>query len=201
MQLEPPANTLHIGTLGKTFGLKGGLHFYGLGAAEDAALSQLGRVFVPTIGERKVLEVKAKGNKQVLFLARVEHIDIARKLVNQPVYAYADDLPTAAEGVYTDALLGLHVVVDGEPLGEVIEVQTASSQDLLIIANAAGAEYMLPLQADYVSLADLEDGIIRVIDPPEGLFNLNIDSHADSDNLAADPNIDPENIDPEANSA
>jgi 16S rRNA processing protein RimM len=173
LTLEPPENSLHIGTLGKTFGLKGGLHFYGLGPVEDAAITQLARVFVPAVGERKLLSVKAKGNKQVLFLARVEHIDSARKLVNQPVYAYLTDLPEPAAGAYTDALIGLDVVVDGESLGKVIEVQQASSQDLLIISNPDGGQYMLPLQADYVSLDDLAEGIIRVTNPPEGLFSLN----------------------------
>lgn len=181
MPLEPPDTTLHIGTLGKTFGLKGGLHFYGLGPAEDAALAQLPRVFIPEIGERKILDVKTKGNKQVLFLARVEHINIARKLVNQPVYAYIDNLPEPEDSFYTDALLGLEVVVDGEPLGEVVEVQTASSQDLLIISTPEGNEHMLPLQADYVSLDELEDGIIRVTNPPEGLFVFDDIDNLDSD--------------------
>jgi len=204
--LEPPEDSLHIGILGKTFGLKGGLHFYGLGAAEDAALAHLSRVFVPAIGERKVLDVKAKGNKQVLFLARVEHIDIARKLVNQPVYAYLDDLPELDEGVYTDALLGLEVVVNGESLGEVVEVQSASSQDLLIIGTPQGTEHMLPLQADYVLLDDLEDGVIYVVDPPEGLFVLDVDPDADlvdadsnADLVDADPDVDPD-VDPDAGS-
>lgn len=180
LALKPPEDSVQIGILGKTFGLKGGLHFYGLGPAEDAALAQLPRVFVPTLGERKVLDVKAKGNKQVVFLARVEHINSARALVNQPVYAYLSDLPEPEGSMYADVLLGLKVVVDGEPLGEVIEVQTASSQDLLIISTPQGTEHMLPLQADYVSL-DNENGIIYVTDPPEGLFVLDADLNTESD--------------------
>lgn len=169
--LEPPADSLHIGTLGKTFGLKGGLHFYGLGPAEDAALAQLSRVFVPTVGERKIINVQAKGNKQVVFLARVEHINLARTLVNQPVYAYLADLPEPEVSMYADALLGLEVIVDGVLLGEVVEVQRASSQDLLSVSTPTGSEHLLPLQADYVSL-DIDNGIVRVTDPPEGLFTL-----------------------------
>jgi 16S rRNA processing protein RimM len=171
MPLEPPADSLHIGNLGKTFGLKGGLHFYGLGPAEDAALVQLPRVFVPAVGERKIISVHAKGNKQVVFLARVEHINLARTLVNQPVYAYLEDLPEAEGSMYADALLGLDVIVDGVRLGEVVEVQRASSQDLLIIGTPEGNEHMLPLQADYV-LLDVDSGIVHVTDPPEGLFAL-----------------------------
>jgi 16S rRNA processing protein RimM len=180
LALEPPVDSVQIGILGKTFGLKGGLHFYGLGPAEDAALAQLPRVFVPTWGERRVLDVKTKGNKQVLFLARVEHINIARTLVNQPIYAYLEDLPEPEVSVYADVLLGLEVVVDGEPLGQVSEVQTASSQDLLIISTPTGTEHMLPLQADYVSF-DEESGIIYVTDPPEGLFVREADPDTDLD--------------------
>jgi 16S rRNA processing protein RimM len=166
---EPPEDSLHIGRLGKTFGLKGGLHFYGLSPAEDALITSLPKVFVVSLGCRQVLKTQPKGKRTVVFLERVEHIKYASPLVNQDVYAYLEDIPEDDATHYTDALLGLATYLDGELLGEVVEVLAAGSQDLLVIATAEGDEHMLPRQADYVDVT--ADGVY-VSNPPEGLFEL-----------------------------
>jgi 16S rRNA processing protein RimM len=166
---EPPEDSLHIGRLGKTFGLKGGLHFYGLSPAEDALIASLPKVFVVNLGCRQVLKTQPKGKRTVVFLERVENIKYATPLVNQDVYAYLEDIPEDDATHYTDALLGLATYLDGELLGEVVEVLAAGSQDLLVIATAEGDEHMLPRQADYVDVT--ADGVY-VSNPPEGLFEL-----------------------------
>ncbi|MEM7735109.1 MAG: hypothetical protein AAF267_04905 [Deinococcota bacterium] len=170
---EPPEDSLHIGRLGKTFGLKGGLHFYGLSPAEDALIATLPKVFVVSLGCRQVLKTHPKGKRTVVFLERVEHIKYAAPLVNQDVYAYLEDIPEDDATHYTNALLGLTTYLDGELLGEVVEVLAAGGQDLLVIATSEGIEHMLPLQADYVEI-DAEG--VHINNPPEGLLELTSNS-------------------------
>ena len=166
MAVDPPENALLLGTLGKTFQLAGGLRFYGLGQAEADAIFKLGRVFVTTLGERRLTQVRRVGGQTVLYLGGVTKIEQAKPLVNEEVYARAEDLPEPEEGFYVELLLDLPVQVDGEPFGEVVDVISAGFQDLLAILHE-GEEYLVPLQADYVQIG--EEGVF-IEDAPEGLL-------------------------------
>lgn len=169
---EPPANWLYLGKLGKTFGLKGGLYFYAAGEAEAAALFALqeaGRqLFIVGLGKRQLKEVQARAKGHILFFAGVQHIDYARPLVNAGVYADPAHLPEDDDIFYVDALLELPVFRDGQTFGSIVEIIEAGQQDILVIQHEE-QKYMIPLQADYVSLA--EDGV-HIDDAPAGLFEL-----------------------------
>ena len=166
-----PENCILLGTLGRTFQLEGGLRFYALGDAEAAAIRELKRVFVEGFGERAVTRVRPVGSQQVVYLVGSSDPQSAQPLVNADVYAAKDALPETPTH-YLDLLIDLSVVVDGELLGEVVEVVPAGSdigQDVLIV-DTGEREVLIPLQADYVTLS--ETGI-TLTDPPEGLLDLN----------------------------
>ncbi len=166
MAVEPPENALLLGTLGKTFQLAGGLRFYGLGQAEAEAIFKLERVFVTSLGERRLTQVRRVGGQTVVYLGGITKIEQAKPLVNEEVYARAEDLPEPEEGFYLELLLELPVYVDGEAFGEVVDVISAGFQDLLAILHE-GEEYLVPLQADYVEISD--EGIV-IENAPEGLL-------------------------------
>ncbi len=166
-----PENYVLLGTLGRTFQLEGGLRFYALGDAEAAAIGELKRVFVEGFGERAVTRVRPVGSQVVVYLVGSSDPQSAQPLVNADVYAAKDALPETPTH-YLDLLLALPVVVDGQPLGEVVEVVPAGSdvgQDVLVV-DTGEREVLIPLQADYVTLS--ETGV-TLTDPPEGLLDLN----------------------------
>ena len=166
MATEPPENAILLGKLGKTFQLAGGLRFYGLGQAEADAIFKLERLFITNLGERRLTQARRVGDQTVLYIANVTKVEQAKLLVNEEVYARADDLPEPEEGFYLELLLGLSVQLDGEPFGEVVDVISAGFQDLLAILHNDG-EYLVPLQADYVQIS--EEGIV-IENAPEGLL-------------------------------
>ena len=166
MATEPPEDAILLGKLGKTFQLAGGLRFYGLGQAETDAIYKLERLFITNLGERKLTQARRVGDQTVLYIANVTKVEQAKLLVNEEVYARADDLPEPEEGFYLELLLGLSVQLDGEPFGEVVDVISAGFQDLLAILHNDG-EYLVPLQADYVQIS--EEGIV-IENAPEGLL-------------------------------
>jgi 16S rRNA processing protein RimM len=166
-----PDGYVLLGTLGRTFQLEGGLRFYALGDAEEAAIRELGRVFIEGFGERTLARVRPVGSQLVVYFVGVGDPQRAQALVNADVYAAKEALPETPAH-YLDLLLDLPVIVDGEPLGEVIEVIPAGSdigQDLLVV-EAGAREVLIPLQADYVSVTEAG---ITLTDPPEGLLELN----------------------------
>lgn len=168
-----PENYVLLGTLGRTFQLAGGLRFYALGDAEEAAIGALKRVFVENFGERTVARVRPVGSQLIIYFVGEDTPERAQVLVNAGVYAARDALPETPAH-YLDLLLDLPVVLGGEPLGEVVEVIPAGNdlgQDILVVETSAG-EVLIPLQADYVSITGAG---VTLTDPPEGLLELNAD--------------------------
>lgn len=166
---SPPEDHVLIGRLGKTFQLEGGLRFYPLGDTEAKAVAQLKSIFVEGRGMTPIKRVRAVGDQIVLYLAGVITVEAAKLLVNREVYAPTDDLPEPEEGAfYVELLLGLPVLVDGEPFGEVIDLIEAGGQDLLVV-EADEEEILIPLQADYVTITE---ETVTITDPPEGLLAL-----------------------------
>lgn len=159
-----PEGYIQIGTLGKSFKLEGGLRFYGLGQAEQAAIVELKQVLVPPLGVVTLKRVEAMSRQTVIYLAGVLNVEAAKQLVNQPIYALRADLPGEGYG-YTDLLIGRPVLLDGQPFGAVRDLLEAGGQRLLVV-DAEGGEYLVPLAADYVTVGD----VIDISNPPEGLF-------------------------------
>jgi ribosomal 30S subunit maturation factor RimM len=159
-----PEGYRKIGTLGKTFKLAGGLRFYGLGQAEQAVIVNLKEVFVPPLGVVALKRVEVMSRQTVIYLAGVLSVEAAKRLANQPVYALRTDLPGDADG-YVEALIGRPVLRDGQPFGVVRDLLEVGGQRLLVV-SAPGAEYLVPLAADYVTVGDAID----IRNPPEGLF-------------------------------
>ena len=77
------------------------------------------------------------------------------------------------EGWYEEELRGLAVVTrDGTRLGQVSALEVGTAQDLLVVTLDAGGDAYLPFVEAIVPEVDLDSGRV-VVDPPEGLLELN----------------------------
>lgn len=156
---------VELGVLGKTFQLAGGLRFYPHGEAEAEALLGLGEVVLEGVGPCRVREVREVGGGIVLYLSRALSREAAQALVNCRVLAPAEVLPEAEDDL--GALVGLPVLLEGEPYGEVEDVLEAGLNDLLLLRRPDGGEALVPLRAPYVAL---DEDAVRLSDVPEGLL-------------------------------
>jgi 16S rRNA processing protein RimM len=74
---------------------------------------------------------------------------------------------------YEDELRGLAVhTPDGARIGEVTRLEMGPAQDLLVVALDTGGDAYLPFVEAIVPEVDVEGGRV-VVDPPEGLLELN----------------------------
>ncbi len=84
------------------------------------------------------------------------------------------DLPDAApesDAWYDHELVGLRALDPaGELLGEVLAVQHAPAQDLLVVRRTGGAKRLVPFVTAIVPRVDIAAGVI-VIDAPPGLLD------------------------------
>ncbi|MCS7057270.1 MAG: ribosome maturation factor RimM [Meiothermus sp.] len=150
--METPRR-VEIGRLGKTYGLEGALKFRG-----EPVVLELRRVYLEGLGYRAIREARTLNREIVLYLAGVGSLEAAQALVGLRVYADVSELPKLEEGTYYYfELVGQPVYVDGQPFGEVVDIQEGP-QDLLVIRargrslRAQHKTYLVPLQAPYVRL-------------------------------------------------
>ncbi len=60
---------------------------------------------------------------------------------------------------------------EGEKIGSVQDVLTVSENDLLVVHGGEGREFLIPLAQSICLKIDLDKRVI-IIDPPEGLLDL-----------------------------
>lgn len=88
--------------------------------------------------------------------------------------APASQVPSLPEGQYYLArLIGMEVSDEaGHPMGRVEDVLEAGGNDVLVVVDESGREFLVPLVGEIVTKVDEERGRMTVR-PPEGLRELN----------------------------
>ncbi len=156
-------NHVLIGRLGKPYALAGGLKFRS--EAPEVLLGHA-RVYLEGLGWRAVERVEEMPGELIVYFVGVDSRQAAEELSGRDVYVEAESLPEPEGGWYYFQLVGLPVLLDDEPAGEVVEVFDAGAQDVLVIERGL-QRYMIPLQAPYV---EVTDRAVRISNPPEGLL-------------------------------
>ena len=81
-----------------------------------------------------------------------------------------DEMPDDPDEYYDSTLTGCRVeLLDGSPVGEVVEVLHLPSQDLLVVRTPDEREVLVPFVGSMVPTVDIAARLI-VIDPPVGLL-------------------------------
>ena len=111
--------------------------------------------------------------KAIIKLSTIDSIEDSEKLVGQLVEIPHNQLQPLPEGEYYHfQLIGLEVrTSQGELLGKITEILTASSNDNYVVKGDEG-EILIPAIEDVVKSIDLDKGCV-IIEPIEGLLNLN----------------------------
>jgi 16S rRNA processing protein RimM len=127
-------------------------------------------------GSRTVDAARAYRDRLVLKLAGVDDANAAAALTGCDVAAAAEDVPKLPEDSYwVERLVGARVndAALGE-IGLVKDVIETGGVDVLVVADAAGVETLVPMVKAFVSTIDEANGTIGV-SLPAGLRGLNAD--------------------------
>jgi len=174
---ELPGDSVLLAEVDRPRGLRGEV-VARLHADDAGRLDEIESVeIVPVSGASRTARIegwKRKGDRVVIKLSGVETVDAARALAGAelriPESAARKEPP--AGRYFAWQLEGMDVVgPGGAKLGSVARVLNPSGQSLLEVKGRNG-EYLVPLVAAIVVEIDLAAGRI-VIDPPEGLIELN----------------------------
>lgn len=158
---------IRVGHVLSPLGLTGAVKLYVIG--DPAALLGLARLHVAGHGWLRLTAIQPHGPGVAVTFAGVASRDAAERLAGAAVSANEADLPPLPDDeFYYHELRGLPVQApNGDPIGEVEDVQDAGAQDLLVVRHARGSS-LVPLQAPYVTV---ERGSRVVLDAPPGLLD------------------------------
>ena len=113
------------------------------------------------------------GNRIILKFAGYDSVDTAKELVGYELAVPADErMKLPAGQFYEWELAGCRVeTIAGEMIGEVRSIMRTGGVEILVVANDAGKEFLIPMAQNICVEIDVEKKLIRV-DPPEGLLEL-----------------------------
>lgn len=104
-----------------------------------------------------VLSVKVARGCAVLKLKGVDTVDGAEKLREKIVYVPENDLPRLPEGTfYVKDLVGMEVYADGDLLGTLTEVMFTGANDVYVVKNKEGKEYLIPAVPVFIKNRDVK---------------------------------------------
>lgn len=158
-----------VGKVVRAHGLKGGLIVRPASDGSDLLLG-VEAVVLSHNGQRReaaVLEAKAHGRQVLLLVTGITDRNASEAVVGAELLVDRRAFPEAGDNAYWALdLVGLPVVApSGEPLGQVVDVESSPVQDWLVVERDGG-RHLVPLTAP---LAKVEPGRV-VVDAPEGLF-------------------------------
>lgn len=184
--------SLRVGRLTKPHGLKGGVKLelftdnpelrFVPGAEFHLQVPTDSTWFGRTITMR---ELRWFNDAPVGFFEELSDRTAAESIVRAILWIDEDVVAAGEEddAWYDHQLVGLNVILNGEVVGVVAEVQHLPAQDLLAVKTAAGT-VLVPLVESIVPSVDVEAGSITVT-PPAGLFEeLPASDEGDSGNGA-----------------
>lgn len=164
-----------VGRIGKAHGLRGEVAVLAHTDAPDERFA-LGAQLRTDRADTPVLTVTASrvvGGRWLASFGGFEDRTGAEELRGIQLFAAAADRPALEDpdDFYDTDLVGLRaVLMDGSPLGEVIEVIHPPGGDVLVV-RAGDREVLVPFVHQIVPAVDIAAGLVR-IDPPEGLLDL-----------------------------
>lgn len=117
--------------------------------------------------------IAIRGDKAIVALEEVEDVDAAKALKGAQLYLPLALLPELAEDeFYYHELAGFSLENDkAEPIGAILAVVEAGTQDLLQITHLSGKEVLIPLTDPLIVRVDKEEKKL-VMKIPDGLLEV-----------------------------
>lgn len=122
----------------------------------------------------EITSKKIHKSQVVLKLKNVNSRNEAELLRGKKLYAFREDIPLAEDRYFIEDLKGLKIVdaVSGENYGTLKDVMNTGANDIYVINNETGKEFLLPIIDGTIEEIDLENEFISV-NPIKGVFDDN----------------------------
>lgn len=163
-----------MGRAAGAFGLKGEVKLASF-AQDEQIFLRAGVIFVGPDPARarplSVVSLRSHGGRLLLRLKEISSREQAAELGGTWVYLRRQDLdPLQEDEYYWFELKGAVVrTSDGRELGQVHALTNHGAQDLLVVRDGRGNEWLIPVSGEVVKQLDAAGGLV-VIEPIPGLL-------------------------------
>ncbi|MBM7613635.1 ribosome maturation factor RimM [Alkaliphilus hydrothermalis] len=162
---------LKVGRIINTHGIKGGLKVTPL-TDELERFAELEWVYIEGVeGKFYINKVQYQKNNAIITFKDLDDINLVEKFKTKFLYideSQKRELPE--DTFYISDIIGLKAyTVDHVYLGKVKDILQAGSNEVYIIANEDGKEYLIPSVKEFIPVIDIEGGKI-IVDPIEGMI-------------------------------
>lgn len=178
-----PADRIRVGVVGGVHGLRGEVRLYP-SRRFHAVVPHLSRIFLDHEGpddprEYRVTATRPHKDAILMTFAAVADRDAAGALRGSVALSPREDLEAAgAPGPYPEDFVGLAVVTrDGREVGAVEEILEYPGTDMFLVSDGE-EDVLIPAVDAFLVEIDVAAGKI-VIDPPDGLLDLNRENAAE----------------------
>lgn len=161
-----------IGQIVNTHGLKGDMKVYPLTDYPER-FEEIDGVYLENDSEKKLVIEKVRYQKKMVLLKikGIDTIEAVEKL--RDVYLLIDENDRREldedEHMISD-LIGLNVYLEDETLlGSIKEVLQYSANDVYVVKNAEGKEYLIPALKQFVPVVDVKNNKV-IIRPIKGML-------------------------------
>ncbi|GAB3260573.1 ribosome maturation factor RimM [Arthrobacter pigmenti] len=169
---------VQVARIGKPHGIRGEVTVQLMTDEPESRFVEGATFDVEPAGLGPLTVSKSRWNKDILLLGFEEIRDrnAAERLRGSKLLLETEDAEDDEDAWYEHELVGLKVRVPGpagyDDVGTVAALQVLPAQDLLVVKTAEGEEVLVPFVSQLVPEINTDEGFI-LIDPPEGLFELN----------------------------
>lgn len=179
-QRTPAADLVLVGTIERPHGLHGEVVIHPLTDFPDERFVDGAALLTAPAGRQpdgqaalRIASVRWHKGRPLVLFEGVDRVEAAEALRGQGLWIAAADRPALEPGLFYETdLVGCRVeTVAGEAVGTVRRVDGAPGASVLVVGGANG-EVLVPLAEEICRVIDPAVGRV-VIDPPEGLLELN----------------------------
>lgn len=169
--LEGKMEKIKIGQVVNVVGLSGEIKIYSY-AEDPGRFEKLDRLF---LGDElfPVEKVRYKANMPIVKVKGIDDRNGGEKMRGRDVFMAEEDLETLPPGeYYIKDLLGFDVITQqGESLGKLKDISTATAQKLYCVEKKDGKMIYIPGVSQFILEKNIEEKTVKVA-LPEGLLEL-----------------------------
>lgn len=164
-------NLIEIGKIVNTHGIKGELKIQSWCDSPDMLLD-INKFYLED--EKTILEpisARIHQNNVLMLFKGIEDMNAAERLKNRVLLADKKNFKLEKNTFFIDDLIGISVFdADNEKLyGKLIDILQTGANDVYIIKDDLGKEYLVPAIKECIIETNIEQGIMK-IRPLKGLF-------------------------------
>lgn len=162
---------LKVGKIVSTQGLKGEVRVYTF-ADDIKRFDDLKEFYLEKKEKFEVERVRYKGNMVIMKIKGIDVIEDTQRLMNKFMYVSRENSRELDEDEYfISDMIGIKAyTVSGEYIGVLDDVLQYSANDVYVIKNDEGKEFLIPALYKFVPTIDMNERKM-IIDPIKGMID------------------------------